>query len=43
MAAGAHEDQALDAVLPWLSTERATELLGECVEIYCWDRLGCEN
>ena len=43
MAAGAHEDQALDAVLPWLSTERAMELLAECVEIYCWDRLGSDN
>jgi hypothetical protein len=43
MAAGAAEDQALDAVLPWLSTDRATELLAECVDIYCWDRIGSDN
>jgi hypothetical protein len=41
--AGFAEDQALDMVLPWLSTERATELAAECLELYCWDRLGCEN
>lgn len=42
-SAGVAEEQALEAVLPWLSRERATELLGECVELYCWDRLGSEN
>ena len=41
--AGFAEDQALDMVLPWLSTERADELAAECLELYCWDRLGCEN
>jgi hypothetical protein len=30
-------------VLPWLSRERATELLAECLELYVWDRLGGEN
>jgi hypothetical protein len=30
-------------VLPWLSPERANELAAECLELYCWDRLGCEN
>jgi hypothetical protein len=39
----AAEEQALEMVLPWLSYERATELLAECVELYCWDRLGCDN
>ncbi len=39
----AAEEQALEMVLPWLSHERATELLSECLELYCWDRLGCEN
>ena len=29
--------------LPWLSRERATELLAECLELYVWDRLGSEN
>jgi hypothetical protein len=43
MAAGVAEEQALETVLPWLSEERATELLGECIELYCWDRLGCDN
>ena len=41
--AGFAEDQALEMVLPWLSPERATELAAECLELYCWDRLGCEN
>jgi hypothetical protein len=41
--AGFAEDQALDMVLPWLSSARADELAAECLELYCWDRLGCEN
>ena len=41
--AGVAEEQALESVLPWLSKERATELLAECLELYVWDRLGCEN
>jgi len=42
-AAGVAEEQALESVLPWLSNERATELLAECLELYMWDRLGSEN
>ena len=42
-AAGVAEEQALESVLPWLSRERATELLAECLELYMWDRLGSEN
>ncbi len=41
--AGVGEDQALDTVLPWLSQARCVELARECLELYCWDRLGCEN
>lgn len=41
--AGASEEQALETVLPWLSDERALELAHEAVELYCWDRLGCDN
>jgi hypothetical protein len=41
--AGVAEDEALDTVLPWLSRERATELATECLELYCWDRMGSEN
>ncbi|MFN8132754.1 MAG: hypothetical protein U0R70_14505 [Solirubrobacteraceae bacterium] len=41
--AGVAEEQALDTVLPWLSRERATELATECLELYCWDRMGSEN
>ena len=41
--AGVAEEQALDTVLPSLSRERSIELAGECVELYLWDRLGCEN
>jgi hypothetical protein len=41
--AGVSEEQALDAVLPWLSDARTVELAAEAVELYCWDRLGSEN
>jgi hypothetical protein len=41
--AGVGEEQAIETVLPWLSDERAEELAAECLELYCWDRLGCEN
>jgi hypothetical protein len=41
--AGVAEEQALETVLPWLSHERCEELAAECLELYCWDRLGCEN
>jgi hypothetical protein len=40
---GVGEEQALDTVLPWLSDERCRELARECVELYCWDRLGVDN
>ena len=41
--AGVAEEQAMETVLPWLTRERAIELAAECVELYCWDRLGSEN
>jgi hypothetical protein len=41
--AGVAEEQALDTVLPSLSRERSVELASECVDLYLWDRLGCEN
>ena len=41
--AGVAEDETLDAVLPWLSRARCQELAVECLELYCWDRLGSEN
>ena len=41
--AGVSEDEALDTVLPRLSSERAAELANECIQLYIWDRLGCEN
>jgi hypothetical protein len=40
---GVSEEQALDTVLPWLSSERLLELAAEAVELYCWDRLGSDN
>lgn len=40
---GVGEDEALDTVLPWLSDERCAQLAQECLELYCWDRLGVEN
>jgi hypothetical protein len=40
---GVAEEQAMETVLPWLSPEGALELAAECLELYCWDRLGCEN
>jgi len=41
--AGVGEEQAFDTVLPWLSEERCVQLAAECLELYCWDRLGVEN
>lgn len=41
--AGVAEEQALRTVLPHLSRERAVELLGECIQLYLWDRAGSEN
>ena len=41
--AGVAEEQALEAVLPWLSRDRCEELVAECLELYCWDRLGSDN
>ena len=41
--AGVAEDQALETVLPWLSRERCAILAEECLELYCWDRMGSEN
>ena len=41
--AGVAEEQALETVLPRLSRERATELASECLDLYLWDRLGCDN
>ena len=41
--AGVAEEQALESVLPWLSPARCEELAAECLELYCWDRLGSEN
>jgi hypothetical protein len=41
--AGVAEEQALETVLPWLSRERCLQLVGECLELYCWDRLGSDN
>jgi len=40
---GVGEDEVLDTVLPWLSEHRCEELARECLELYCWDRLGVEN
>ena len=40
---GVGEEQPLDTVLPWLSRERCLELAAECLELYCWDRLGSDN
>lgn len=41
--AGVAEEEALETVLPHLSRERAAELASECLELYLWDRLGCDN
>jgi len=41
--AGVGEEQAFDTVLPWLSQGRCAQLAKECLELYCWDRLGAEN
>jgi hypothetical protein len=40
---GVAEEETMETVLPWLSHERCQELAGECLELYCWDRLGTSN
>jgi len=40
---GVGEEQAFATVLPWLSQDRCVQLAGECLELYCWDRLGADN
>jgi len=40
---GVAEEETMETVLPWLSRERCDELAAECLELYCWDRLGVEN
>ena len=42
-SAGCAEDETLEMVLPWLSPKRCEELAAECLELYCWDRLGSDN
>lgn len=41
--AGVAEEQALETVLPMLSDARCAELATECIELYLWDRMGCDN
>ncbi len=40
---GVAEEHALETVLPHLSRERSMELAGDCLDLYLWDRLGCDN
>ena len=40
---GVAEEQALDTVLPWLSTARCEQLMAECLDLYVWDRIGSDN
>jgi hypothetical protein len=37
------ETEALNTVLPWLSRKRCERLAAECLQLYCWDRLGSDN
>ncbi len=41
--AGVSEEQTLKTVLPYLSRERAIELVQECLDLYVWDRAGGDN
>jgi hypothetical protein len=41
--AGVSEEETMNMVLPHLSRERSVELVQECMELYLWDRLGCDN
>jgi hypothetical protein len=40
---GVTEEVALDTVLDWLSPARQMELAVEALELYVWDRAGCDN
>lgn len=37
------DEVAIESVLPWVSRQRCKELAQDCLELYCWDRLGTEN
>jgi hypothetical protein len=41
--AGVTEERALETVLDWISPPRLMGLAVEAVELYIWDRAGCEN
>jgi len=41
--AGVTEEQAMETVLPRLSHERSLQLAADCLELYLWDRMGCDN
>ena len=41
--AGVTEERALETVLEWISPPRLMGLAVEAVELYIWDRAGCEN
>ena len=41
--AGVGEEEALDIVLPWLSSDRLEHLCTKALEIYVADRIGGEN
>jgi hypothetical protein len=41
--AGVGEEEALDIVLPWLSSDRLEHLCAKALEIYVADRIGGEN
>jgi hypothetical protein len=40
---GISEERALELVLEWLSPPRLMELCREAMELYMWDRGGCDN
>ena len=40
---GASDEEMLDTVLPWLPPKEITELAGEAMRIYIWDRIGSDN
>lgn len=41
--AGVTEERALETVLEWISPPRLMALAVEAVDLYVWDRAGCEN
>lgn len=40
---GVTDDQVFDTVLPWLGEQSLIDVAGQAMQLYVWDRMGCDN